>query len=204
MILIRRAPVSALFFLAVACGGDGTGPDTTPGGIRVTTVGSGPGAVFHGLYIDGVQDEAIGASAERLIEDLAPGTYSVGLATVTANCATGPNPREVSVAGGLVSPVTFTVTCAEPAAETGTIAIELETTGTEPDPDGYAVAVDGVTQAGPLNGSFAIGLVPAGTRTVELLDVAQGCAVAQSAERTVELQSNSTSTERFEVTCGAP
>ena len=70
----------------------------------------------------------------------------------------------------------------------GAVSIEIATTGTPLDPDGYAVALDGVTQAGPLNGSFAIGNVPDGEHTLELLGVADGCAVAGAAERTVQTE----------------
>src|SRR2546430_12973991 len=60
---------------------------------------------------------------------------------VATNCAvSGPNPQSVTVPAGGTASASFTVTC---VAQTGTLTVTASTTGSNLDPDGYTVTLDG-------------------------------------------------------------
>ena len=114
----------ALALVAAGCGDDDPAPATT-GSIGVTTVTTGDDIDADGytLSVDGNNAGAIGVNAVVVIPDLAPGTYSVGLSGVAANCAVQSNPRDVDVTAGLTENTQFDVACAllnqPPVADAG-------------------------------------------------------------------------------------
>jgi len=114
----------ALALVAAGCGDDDPAPATT-GSIGVTTVTTGDDIDADGytLSVDGNNAGAIGVNAVVVIPDLAPGTYSVGLSGVAANCAVQNNPRDVDVTAGLTENTQFDVACAllnqPPVADAG-------------------------------------------------------------------------------------
>jgi len=114
----------ALALVAAGCGDDDPAPATT-GSIGVTTVTTGDDIDADGytLSVDGNNAGAIGVNAVVIIPDLTPGTYSVGLNGVAANCAVLPNPRDVDVTAGLTENTQFDVACAQlnqpPVADAG-------------------------------------------------------------------------------------
>src|SRR2546430_9711048 len=75
---------------------------------------------------------------------------------VATNCAvSGPNPQSVTVPAGGTASASFTVTC---VAQTGTLTVTASTTGSNLDPDGYTVTLDGnasTTQPLATNGGTA-------------------------------------------------
>lgn len=84
---------------------------------------------------------------------------------------------------------------------TGQIAVTTVTTGTDLDPDGYTITVDG--DAGPAIGVNATVTVPnltAGTYSVGLSGNAANCAVANN-PRDVTVTAGATSPAQFNVTC---
>ncbi len=114
----------ALALVAAGCGDDDPAPATT-GSIGVTTVTTGDDIDADGytLSVDGNNAGAIGVNAVVIIPDLTPGTYSVGLSGIAANCAVQNNPRDVDVTAGLTENTQFDVACAllnqPPVADAG-------------------------------------------------------------------------------------
>ena len=85
---------------------------------------------------------------------------------------------------------------------TGTIEVIAATMGSELDPDGYTVTVDGeADQALGVNSSISISGLSAGDHTVELTDVAANCSVGGSNPRTATVSAGSTATTTFDVSC---
>jgi hypothetical protein len=116
--------IVALAFVAAGCGDDDPAPPTT-GSIGVTTVTTGDDidADGYALSVDGNNGGAIGVNAVVIIPDLTPGTYSIGLSGVAANCVVQDNPRDVDVTAGVTANTQFNVACAllnqPPVADAG-------------------------------------------------------------------------------------
>ncbi len=134
----------ALALVAAGCGDDDPAPPTT-GAIGVTTVTTGDDIDADGytLSVDGNNGGAIGVNAVVIIPDLTPGTYSIGLGGVAANCAVQNNPRDVDVTAGLTENTQFDVACAllnqPPVADAG-----MDQTVTDADDSGAEdVTLDG-------------------------------------------------------------
>lgn len=113
---------------------------------------------------------------------LAPIVFPVGELTVRLdgladNCAVaGENPRSVTIPFRDTVDVAFTVNC---ALATGTIRYTTETTGVDPDPDGYLISVDGGPEIalGPNETIDFSGLAP-GDHELLLSGVAPNCTLA--------------------------
>ena len=88
------------------------------------------------------------------------------------------------------------------APEPGEIRITTSTGGTEPDPDGYLVSIDGVgaTRIGT-DVSITLSATP-GEHVVELSDVAPACAIAGEARRVVVVEPGATVEVVFALLCG--
>jgi len=128
----------ALALVAAGCGDDDPAPPTT-GAIGVTTVTTGDDIDADGytLSVDGNNGGAIGVNAVVVVPDLTPGTYSIGLNGVAANCAVQNNPRDVDVTAGLTENTQFDVACASlnqpPVADAGAdqTVTDADDSGTE-------------------------------------------------------------------------
>ena len=91
-----------------------------------------------------------------------------------------------------------------PEPVTGTLVVATETSGIEPDLDGYTVQVDAqpvqsVGSSGALTGTD----VTSGDHVVQLGGVAANCAVTGDNPRTITIVSGETTTATFSVTCVA-
>ncbi len=86
----------------------------------------------------------------------------------------------------------------------GHLRVMMSTTGTDLDPDGYLVSVDGGPgQAIATNGALAISGLPTGDHTVALSGVAANCAVGGANPRTVSVAGGGTAGVAFAITCTA-
>ena len=95
------------------------------GTLVVATESSGAPADPNGytLSVDGGAPVAIGISAARTFEPLAPGVHTVTLGGVASNCSVqGQNPRSATVTASQITTTTFTVTC---AATTGGLTVTV-------------------------------------------------------------------------------
>src|SRR4051812_7141099 len=165
--LVRLGLILPVTGLALhACGEDHINtPDT--GTLQVTTVTSGqePDPDGYTIQLDGGAATAIGSAATQSFAAVATGNHSVLLGGLAANCTVAEeNPRTVAVTGGEVASVTFTVTC---GPTTGGLSVTSSTSGSDPDPDGYVLSVDGA-ETGPLgvNATVSLSSLAAGVHTV--------------------------------------
>ena len=190
-------------FFVLACGSDPTPPPTT-GTLEITTATSGVETDADGYSVQigtGVV-QAIGATATLTLAEFDPGTYTVVLTGMAANCTVaGDNPRTFSVTTGETTTVAFLITC---SATTGSLSIVPATSGWPSDPDGYTITIDGVDR-GPVgvNGSVTIDALSTGEHSVSLSGVADNCRVMGTNPRTVTVAPGASLSVSFTVTCNA-
>ncbi|HJR15718.1 MAG TPA: hypothetical protein VJ808_02610, partial [Gemmatimonadales bacterium] len=173
--------------------------------VATTTSGVAIDADGYALSLDGTDRGPIGVSATSSVADVVPGSHTIGLTGIAANCQiSGENPRAVEVAAGETAQVAFALTCTELGPTTGGIEVGTATTGAGTDPDGFALLLDGASR-GPigLNGTSSIaGLVP-GSHTIGLTEIAGNCQVAGDNPRAVTVPAGGTAQVAFAVTCTA-
>lgn len=176
------------------------------GAIRVVTATTGAAPEGYELMLDGVSQGLIGSTAARTLEGIPAGTHAVGLSAFPTNCQLeGSNPQSVSVTAGATAEAGFALTCTTPPIAAGSIDIAVSTSGSDLDPDGYRVAVDGAApQVIGLNGRILLTNVPIGSHTVLLEGVAANCTVAGENPRAVTVVPEQTVTTSFEIGCAAP
>jgi hypothetical protein len=188
--------------LLVACGGDDA-VNTGAGSLHVRV--NPPVSQFDpdgfDVRVDNGSPRDVPAEGELAIEGMSPGPHTVELTDVELPCqVTTDNPRTVTVVADEVVTATFTVVC----ETTGFIAVTTHTTGDDPDPDGYALAVDGADA--PLIGANATVTLAtdAGVHGVTLSEIADNCAVqGGSATQTVTVTAGETVDLTFDVACTA-
>jgi hypothetical protein len=200
--------VAAVVLAALNCGGGDVTPPPSTGTLEVTTSTSGAEQDPDGysLRMDAGAIQAIGAAATLTTSDVTPGSHTVQLGEVAANCSVaGDNPRTVNVTAGQKATVAFAVTCSATSPTTGIIRVSVTTSGSPPDPDGYLVKLDGGDPglSAGTSGSVSFTSVPVGSHTVALTGVAANCSVADGVSRTVTVTAGATSELSFEVTCAA-
>src|SRR5204863_5929672 len=90
------------------------------------------------------------------------------------------------------------------APQPGNLTVNTSTTGSNLDPDGYGVSVDGgAPQAIGINGSLTFTGLTTGSHTAVLSGVAANCTVSGGTSQTVSVPSGGTATAAFTVTCSA-
>jgi len=167
------------------------------------TTGPAPDADGYTITVDGIDRGPLGVSAAVALTGLTPGSHLVGLSGVAANCQVqGENPRTAMITAGASTAVAFAVTCAEPPPQAGTLRITTVTTGPDPDPDGYAFAIDGgSSQPIGVNSEATLQSVAPAGHTILLSGVASNCAVAGTNPRAVTVSGGSTADLTFAVSC---
>jgi hypothetical protein len=178
------------------------------GSIQVVTSTDGSGSDPDGftLLLDAAPWGPIGPAATASVDGLAPGSHSIGLAGLAANCqVNGANPRPVAVSPGQTVEVPFTVTCTDAGPAPGTVTVTTTTSGSNQDPDGYGVSLDGgATQAIGVNASLLLTGVSAAPHTVQLTGVAANCTVTGSNPRPATVPAAGSVTVAFAVSCVSP
>jgi hypothetical protein len=173
----------------------------TTGDLTVTTSTSGANLDPDGYTatLDGGASQAIAINDRVTFTSLTPGTHSVALSGVAANCTvSGSNPQTVTVSAGGTATVAFSVTCTPPL---GNLTVTTSTSGLSLDLDGYTVAVNGQSRAISINGSVTFTGLPAGNQSVTLSGVAVNCTVTGSNPRDVTVPSGATASTNFTVSC---
>jgi len=183
----------------------------TTGTLTVTTTTTGSNLDLDGytFTVTGggqTATRAIATNGTSTFPGIPTGSYQVQLtpSTVAANCTvTNANPQTVNVPAGGTT-VTFTVSCT-----TGTITIKNLTTGSNLDPDGYAVIVtasDGTQEPATMatNGSVT-GELSTGSYQVQLTpsSVAANCTVTSANPQTANVPAGGSVTITFNVSCSA-
>ncbi len=89
-------------------------------------------------------------------------------------------------------------------ATTGNLTATTSTTGSNLDPDGYTVTVDGTTsQPIATNGSVTFNNLPAGSHSIALSGAAANCTVTSANPQTVTVPPGGTATAAFSASCTA-
>jgi len=176
----------------------------TTGNLTVTTSTTGSSLDQDGytVTVDGNSSKAIGTNASVTFTGLSGGDHSVALSGVASNCSvSGGNSRTVTVPAGGTASTTFAVSC---AATTGNLTVTTNTTGSNLDPDGYTVTVDGgASQAVATSGSVTFTGLSAGSHSVALSGVAGNCTVSGANPQTVTVPSGGTASTTFALSCAA-
>ena len=201
-----RALVAAVL---LGCSDDTTMPvPITTGAIHVTAATTGVDIpVTYNVFVSGRVTPVRATGAGTTITGLQPGSHSVRM-DVTRNCqVAGDNPRETTVAIGDTASVSFSVSC---IGAFGSLRVITATTGTDVDPNGYAVRVDGATlenrpyreQASVVStGEFTITRVPVGEQRVTLMGLAFNCNPVGTNPRSVSVRTGETVSVAFDVAC---
>src|SRR5437879_5876931 len=215
---VRRsllAAMAATVAVALACNRDAESPPpaspnawlTDIGGLVVSTATTGSSIDPNGyvVVVDNTQRQSIAPSGVVVFTGLAPGQHTVALTDVASNCTVSPpHPQPVTVPTDGTASASFTVTC---VAQTGTLTVTASTTGSNLDPDGYTVTLDGnASTSQPLatnGGTATFNAVAAGSHSVALSGVATNCTVSGPNPQSVTVPAGGTASASFTVTCVA-
>ncbi len=186
-----------------------TGTATT-GTLTVTTTTTGSNLDLDGYTITvtgpgGTASRPMATNGTSTFTNVPAGSYQVTLSGIAGNCSvTNANPQTVNVPAGGTATTNFAVTCT-----TGTITISNQTTGSNLDPDGYAVIVtasDGTQEPAHMatNGSVT-GELSTGSYQVQLTpsSVAANCTLTSPNPQTANVPAGGTATVTFAVSCSA-
>jgi hypothetical protein len=157
------------------------------------------------VTLDGTATQAIATNGQVTFTGVPTGSHTVALSGIAGNCTvSGANPQTVSVTAAATAPASFSLSCAPTGSGSGTLTVRTSTTGSNLDPDGYTLTLDGTTSR-PIatNGSVTV-TVPAGANPVALSGVAANCTVGGANPRTVTVPAGGTASTTFSVTCSAP
>ncbi len=179
-----------------------TGPETGDLTVTTATTGSNVDPDGYSVTVDGAQSRAVATNGSVTFSGLPAGSHTVVLSGVAGNCAvSGGNSRTVNVPGGGAASTSFAVSC---TATTGNLTVTTSTTGSNLDPDGYTVTVDGgASQAIGINGSVTFTGLAQGNHSVVLSGVAGNCTVSGGTSRTVSVPGGGTASTSFAVSCAA-
>jgi hypothetical protein len=190
----------------------------TVGSIRVTTRTTGDDIDPNGYRVNDPTDHEgypilLPANGSVLIDGVLPGDARLSIGDVASNCAVvGPNDQAVTVNAGAESEVTLAVTC---AGNLPSIRVTIATTGTDIDPDGYSLLLQGppglcvMTSwncygSVPVNGVFTVsGAAAFDPYEVVLAGVAPNCAVSDDNDRYVTVMPGATADVMFAITCSS-
>jgi hypothetical protein len=167
---------------------DSTGATVTDFSGTVTlAIGANPG----GGTLSGTTSTATSggvATFSGLSIDKAGTGYTLTATTLGLNSATS---------------TSFEITAQSPPPTTGSLTVTTSTSGSNLDPDGYTVSVDGgASQSISDNGSVTFSNLSAGSHTVTLSGLASNCQ-AGSASQTASVPAGGSASASFAVTCQA-
>ncbi len=174
--------------------------------MSTSTTGSNVDPDGYTVTVDGGASQPIGTNGSVTFTALPAGNHTVALSGVAGNCSvSGGNSQTVNVPAGGTASTSFAVSCASVSGD-GSLTVTTSTTGSDLDPDGYTVTVDGGAASQPIatNGSVSF-TGPAGDHQVALSGVAANCTVGGANPRMVSVPAGGTATTTFSVSCaGAP
>src|SRR5205085_823129 len=158
--------------------------------VSASTTGSNLDADGYTATVDGGASQGVGTNGSVTFTGLSAGSHSVALSGVAANCSvSGANPQTVTVPSGGTATASFTVSCAATGGGTGSLTVNTSTTGSNLDPDGYTITIDGsFSQQIATNGSVTF-TGPSGDHSLLLSGVASNCTVAGANPATVTVPS---------------
>ncbi|MGZ8398194.1 MAG: hypothetical protein ACXWWN_04070 [Gemmatimonadales bacterium] len=178
-------------------------PPPAAGTLRITTVTTDPDPAAEGytFVVDGGLGQPIGVNATATVANLAAAVHGVRLTGVPSGCTLqGTNPADVTIASGAIAELAFTVAC---STTTGSVLVSVTSSGEPPDANGYVASLDGAVPGQPIASAGTVRFtgIPAGSHTVALADVADGCSVTGGPSREVTVTVGATVEAGFVVTC---
>jgi hypothetical protein len=202
---VSRAAIIFALILLAACGSDSLPPEPEPTAaaleVSTSTRGAPPDPDGYLLRLDGGEGTPLALNDTLSLPEVAAGEHRVELTGLAENCVlSGPNPRTVEAAAGVVTKVRLDVRC---GALTGALRIDVSTGGIRPDIDGYVVAVNGSEQPIAANASLTVPELPPGDVAVGLAGIAPNCQVSGDNPRTVPVTIGATAVAVFTVECVA-
>ena len=152
----------------------------------------------YAVTLDGSVSQPVATNGNVTFTWVESGSHTVALSGVAGNCTvSGANPQTVTVQSGATASAPFSVSCAPTGSGSGTLAVTTTTTGSNLDPDGYTVTIDGtVSQPIATNGSVTV-TVPAGKHPVALSGMAANCPESGANPRTVTVSAGGTGTTTY-------
>src|SRR5437867_10682906 len=170
--------------------------------VSASTSGSSLDPDGYTVTVDGGSPQALAINGSVSYTNLTAANHTVAISGVASTCTvSGSSSRTVNVPSGGTATTTFTVTCSTPP---GNLTATTSTSGSNVDPDGYTVAVDGGPgQAISINGSITFTGLAAGSHDVGLGAVAANCTVSGGTTQSVTVPSGGTATAAFSVSCAA-
>ncbi|HEU4698410.1 MAG TPA: Ig-like domain-containing protein [Gemmatimonadales bacterium] len=191
-----------------ACGDGTTGAsDTTAPTVRLTAPAAGD--VRGSVTVAAAADDDVGVAGVLFQLDgqpLGAEDTAAPYATTWDAAAAVPGPHTLTAvardaAGNRTTSAAVAVTVVRDAT-TGTIRVVVATTGGVPDPDGYAVALDGGTpRAVAANGTIEFASAAAGAHTLGLAGLAPNCRVEGEHPRTVAVTAGAVAEVAVTVRC---
>src|SRR5947199_39321 len=150
--------------------------------------------------LDLTKSHSLPTNGSTTFSGVLEGAHVGQLSGVASNCTVNTkNPLPVTLVGSSTT-ATFSVTC---TATTGSLKVTTNTTGSDLDPDGYTVVVDGSqSKAIGINSNVTFSGLSPGDHSVQLNGIAQNCTVSSN-PRTVSITAGSTTTTTFTVICAA-
>ncbi len=173
-----KIPRSALLLgiiATIACN-DPASPGNGEVRITVAAAGLDPDPDGYVVTIDGASANTFSGSGSVRV-DIEAGEHTFELVGLAPNCSpTTEATQSITVYPGETSELTFGVRC---TAITGIIEVTIQTTGPDPDGDGYELSLDDGPAKPVLPTSLALfAPVPGGTHTVSLTGTASNCGLA--------------------------
>ena len=204
---IRLASALALALLVPVAGCDNTFIAVNTDGlivVAVSTSGIDTDSDGFAVSVDGGTQQFVSAGGSVTLTGLSTGSHSVQLTGLADNCKVdGANPRTVVVQSDGSATVRFEVRCSQ--ATTGGLTVQVTTSGSPTDPDGYQLNVAGneTRNVGPSASETFAGLTP-GVHLVTLKDVDPPCAVVGGNPQPFGIVRGKTVTVHMAVACGPP
>jgi len=184
-----------------------TAPPPTTGSLSVSTATTGSNVDGDGytVTVDGSNGQPIGINASATFNNLSAASHTVVLSGVASNCTVSGGPSQtVTVPAGGSSSASFAISCQAPPPTTGNLTVTTSTSGSDLDPDGYTVSVDGGgSQSISDNGSVTFSNLSSGSHTVALSGLASNCAAGNTSQ-TVSVPAGGSTSASFSITCQAP
>jgi len=202
-ITISLLLVTGLLALTVSCdlfGGSDSEPKT--GSVVVDVSTSGTDKDNNGYTVVLAADsQSVSATGKVTFSGLPTGDRELSIGGVAENCAIeGNNPRTLSVKAGQTVIEKVAITCSQ---KTGSVAVDVTTTGDDTDPDGYTLTVADRSQSVGPNGSVTFTDLPVGDHDLAVESIASNCSVDGANPRTVTVEDGQETTEAVTVSCSA-
>ena len=187
-----------LLVLLGACSPDQFAVELGAVAASVTTSGAGTDPDGYFVGVDGVVTRGLPDSGRVVLGGLSAGDHRVSLSGWTPNCSPiGADAMTVSIAGTDTVSATFQVGC---DVDVGSLQVSVASTGSDFDPSGYALTVDGGRQAlMKIEDTYVLNAL-SGQHTIGLEQVTVNCAMNDN-PRTVTIPFGGSASTRFDVTC---